>query len=339
MKVLVTGGGGFLGFAIVEQLLAAGYEVETYSRSNYETLDQLKLVHHQASLTDYKAIKRALEGCRGVIHTAARVGMWGDYADFFQVNVTGTKNILRACSELHIPYLVYTSSPSVVYNGACEGKGEELPYPDKFDAYYPETKALAEQAVLGANGPGLVTCALRPHLIWGPGDTHLLPGFFERQRAGKLRLLGTGEHLIDTIYVDNAARAHVQALEMMQKDPTMIGGKAYFLSQDDPIAIREFINRMLATGGFPPVQKRIHPKVGLIAGKLLERAYRWFRISSEPPITSFVARQLSSPHWYDISAAKRDLGYQPQISIDEGMNRLKAWVETTSTLGYSNYSK
>jgi len=202
-----------------------------------------------------------------------------------------------------------------------------LPYPKKFDAYYPQTKAIAEQAVLKANSPSLVTCSLRPHLIWGAKDPHFLPRLFDRRRKDKLRIIGTKKNLVDTIYVDNAARAHLLAFNAMLKNPASVAGKAYFLSQDEPISIREFIDRLLDTGGLPPVNKTMNPKLALFAGWFIQSVFRLFNLKSEPPLTLFIAKQLSSPHWYDISAAKKDFGYVPTVSIDEGMKRLKEWVK------------
>jgi len=328
MKVFVTGGGGFLGLAIVEQLTEAGYEVVTFSRGQYRALDDLRVVHHRGDLSDYPALTKALQGCEGVFHVASKVGMWGSYTDFYEANVNGTKNILKACSAQNIRHLVFTSSPSVVYDGETQGEDESLPYPSKYYAYYPKTKALAEQAILKANSPALTTCALRPHLVWGPKDPHFLPRIFERRRKNKLRLLGSGNYLVDTIYIDNAAHAHLQAFEAMLKDPQSVGGKAYFISQDEPITIRNFIDRLLATGDLPPVDRTIHPKVALWAGWILQTTYRMLNIQTEPLLTPFIAKQLSSSHWYDISAAKRDFGYYPKVSINEGMNRLKEWVKS-----------
>lgn len=330
MKVLVSGGGGFLGLVIVKQLLEEGYEVVTYSRGTYKTLEEMGVTHHQGDLLAYETLKAAMQGCDAVIHVAAKVGIWGSYSSFYEANVTGTEHIIKACFDLNLRHLIYTSSPSVVYDGGSEGKDESLPYPKKFDAYYAQTKAIAEQSVLKANGPSLVTCCLRPHLVWGPGDNHLLPRFFEKRRKNKLRVIGTEKYLVDTIYIDNAARAHLLALQVMQKSPSSVAGKVYFLSQDEPIAIREFIDRLLETGGLPPVNKTINPKVALFAGWLVQSVFRLFDVKSEPPLTPFIAKHLSSSHWYDISAAKRDLAYVPTVSIDEGMRRLKEWVETNS---------
>lgn len=326
MKVLVTGGGGYLGQAIVRQLLEKGFEVATYSRDRYDVLEKPGIVQHQGSLTGFEALKRAMQGCEAVFHAAAKTGTWGSHASFYEANVAGTEHVLKACLALGIPHLIFTSTASVVYDGGSGGKDERLPYPRKFDASYPLTKALAEQAVLKANGPSMVTCALRPHLVWGPGDPHFLPRIYERRRRGQLRLPGAGEYLVDTTYVDNAARAHLQAFDAMRKNPASVAGKAYFLSQGEPVTIRDFMNRLLAAGGLPPVDKTIDPRVALAAGWLLERVFRLLGSAKEPPITLFLAKQLSSSHWYDISAARRDFGYVPEIPMEEGMRRLKEWI-------------
>ena len=333
MKVFLTGGGGFLGFAIVKQLMQEGYEVVTYSRKKYEVIEKLGIHHYQGSVFHYETLRNAMYGCEAVIHSAAKIGMWGDYSSFYETNVTGTENILRACRELNIPYLLYTSSASVTYQGSSEGKNESLPYPEKFDAAYPKTKALAEQAVLKANCLNLVTCSLRPHLVWGPGDPYFIPQLFERRRRGTLRLIGNKQFLVDTTYVDNAARAHLQVLKMMQLSAPVVAGKAYFISQDEPIAIAAFINRILEAGQLLPVNKRVNSKVAMAAGWFFQNIFELLSIESQPPITVFLAKQLSSSHWYDISAAKRDFGYSPIITIDEGMKKLKIWIEAMAITG------
>jgi nucleoside-diphosphate-sugar epimerase len=336
MKVFVTGGGGFLGFAIVQQLAKEGFDVVTYSRVKHEALEKMGIVHHQGSLTDLTSLKAAMHGCEAVFHVAAKTGIWGSYKSFYETNVIGTENVLRTCRELSIPHMVYTSSASVVFRNGSEGKNESLPYPEKFDAYYPQSKAIAERAVIKANGPDLITCSLRPHLVWGPGDPHFLPRLFNRQRKGLLRLLGHEQYRVDTTYVDNAANAHLQALKAMLTNPSSIAGKAYFLSQDEPITIEAFINLLLHTGGLPPVSKTMNPRIAIFAGWLFQNLYKLFSINSEPPLTVFLAKQLSSSHWYDISAAKRDFGYTPAISIDEGMKRLKIWVDNIDQVHAQN---
>jgi len=327
MKLFVTGGGGFLGLAIVRQLCARGHEVATYSRGKHPALDQLGVTHFQGDLSEYTVLKRAMVGCEGVFHVAAKVGMWGKYEDFYDTNVTGTENVLQACRELGIRNLVFTSSPSVVYDGKdSEGQNENLPYPEKYVAWYPQTKAIAEKRVMAANDASLKTVSLRPHLIWGPEDRQLLPRLFEKAKAGKLRILGNSLNRVDCIYIDNAVKAHLQAFNQLLLDPAPVEGKTYFISQGAPIPIAELINRLLATGGISPVTKRLPPGIARLAGRFLETTYRIFGISTEPPITLFLAQQLSTAHWYDISAARRDFGYEVEISLEEGMERLRVWV-------------
>lgn len=327
MKIFVTGGGGFLGFAIVKQLNADGHEVVSFSRKDYTALQQLGVTHLQGDISEYKSLKEAMTGCEAVFHVAAKTGTWGKFKDFYSANVTGTENVLKACSELNIRHLIFTSSPSVIFNGKdSEGENESLPYPSKYSAWYPQTKAIAEKLVVAANDDSLKTVSLRPHLIWGPGDPYYIPNLFQKAKAGKLRMLGKTPRLVDCIYIDNAAKAHLQAFYQLLKNPGKVEGKTYFVSQDAPIAISEFINKLLATGEFAPVTKYLSPAIARIAGRTLEKIYRVFKINSEPAITLFLAQQLSTSHWYNISAAKKDFNYKPEVSLEEGMKRLRAWV-------------
>lgn len=261
MKIFVTGGGGFLGLAIVGQLCAKGHEVVTFSRKDHPPLNQLGVTHFHGDLSEYNVAKEAMTGCEAVFHVAAKTGIWGKYKDFYKTNVTGTEKILQACRELKIRYFVYTSSPSVVNNGKdSEGFNESLPYPEIYNAWYPKTKAIAEKLVMNANDDALKTVSLRPHLIWGPGDTHYIPNLFKKAKAGKLFILGKSPNLVDCIYIDNAAKAHLQAFDQLQSNPGQVEGKTYFISQDNPIPISELINKLLATGGFLPVTKHLSPE-------------------------------------------------------------------------------
>jgi 2-alkyl-3-oxoalkanoate reductase len=330
MKVFVTGGSGFLGHAIVLQLLDAGHEVHTFARNNDDRLNREGVTQFLGSLTSYSAIKEAMTGCHAVIHAAAKTGIQGTYDEFYDTNVLGTQHILEACRALNIQLLVYTSTASVIFDGGSEGKNEELPYPKKFDAYYPQTKAIAEQQVIQANGPELATVSLRPHLVWGPGDPHFFPRLMAKRRLDKLRILGKKTFRVDVTYVDDAAKAHLQALAVLQQEPNRVAGKAYFLSQDEPIAVDDFMNRLVACGGLGPVTKRINPSVARFAGWCIQKVYRTFRLKKEPPFDLFIAKQLSSSHWYDISAAKRDFGFLPELTIEEGMERLKKWYVANS---------
>ncbi len=322
MKVLVTGGGGFLGGAVVRRLRQRGWEVRSFTRSAYPRLDELGVEQALGDLSDPEAVTRAAAGVDVVVHTAARAGIWGRPAEFFATNVTGTANVIAACTANAVRKLVYTSTPSVVHGGGdLEGADESAPYPAHFDAPYPETKAAAERAVLAANGPDLATVALRPHLIWGPGDPHLIPRVIARAKAGKLRKIGTRPVTVDVTYIDNAADAHVRAVDALDVGAAA-AGKAYFISNGEPVELWAFLNRVLAAAGVPPVTRTVSAWKARLAGSVLERVYRWFRLPGEPPMTRFVAAQLSTSHWYDITAARRDLGYEPTVSIDDGLKRL-----------------
>jgi nucleoside-diphosphate-sugar epimerase len=322
MKALVTGGGGFLGGEIVRLLRQRGDEVRSFTRSAYPWLDELGVEQVLGNLENAADVERAVAGCDVVFHVAAKAGAWGRYADFFGTNVTGTENVIAACKKHGVRRLVYTSTPSVVHSGGDnEGADESLPYPKRFEAYYPESKAVAEKAVLAANGPDLATVALRPHLIFGPGDPHLVPRTIARARAGKLRRIGKRPLKVDVTYIDNAAQAHLNAAERLEPG-SPVAGKAYFLSNGEPVDLWGFIDRVLAEAGLPPVTRRVSAWKARLAGRVLERVYWLFRLSAEPPMTRFVASQLSTSHWYDISAARRDLGYVPAVSVDEGLKRL-----------------
>lgn len=327
MKALVTGGGGFLGKAIVKLLREKGHEVRSFSRKEYPDLTALGVEHCCGNLSDLQAVETAVAGCDMVFHVAAKAGVWGAYQEYYQANVVGTENVIRACRSQAVAKLVYTSSPSVVFDGSdMEGVDESVPYPLHYHAFYPQTKAQAEQMVLAANDKQLATVALRPHLIWGPEDNHLVPRILERGRAGQLRRIGRNDCLVDTIYIDNAASGHLQAAERLEIG-SVVAGKAYFLSNGEPLPLWEVVNRILAAGQLPPVARSIPATVAYAAGWVLENLYRWFRLPGEPRMTRFVARELATAHWFDLGNARRDFGYAPCVSIDEGMQRLKNWLE------------
>jgi nucleoside-diphosphate-sugar epimerase len=322
MKALVTGGGGFLGGVVVRKLLARGDAVRSFTRTAYPWLAELGVEQAHGDLADADAVAKAIAGCDVVFHVAAKAGVWGRYADYFATNVTGTENVLAACQSHGVPRLVYTSTPSVVHGGeSIEGADESIPYPDRYEAFYPQTKAVAERAVLAANGPQLATVALRPHLVWGPGDPHLIPRVLRRARAGKLRRVGTQPVKVDITYVDNAAAAHLLAADKLAPG-LPIAGKAYFITDGEPVDLWEFLNRVLALAGLPPVTRSVSVWKAKLAGRVLEFVYRVLRLPGEPPMTRFVASQLATSHWYDISAARRDLGYEPKVGREEGLRRL-----------------
>lgn len=328
-NILVTGGGGFLGKAIVRQLLEKGHRVASFSRGAYTELDALGVKQFSGNIANAGAVKDAVRGMDAVFHVAAKAGVWGAFEDYFGPNVTGTRHVITACRSCRVPMLVHTSSPSVVFDGGdMQGVDESVSYPAHYHAPYPQTKAMAEQAVMAAADEEFKTVVLRPHLIWGPEDNHLVPRIITR--ANSLRQVGDGKNRVDTIYVDNAARAHVLAMEALEKNPA-VSGRVYFISDDDPIGLWEMVNRILDAGGKPPLTRSISPGAAYLIGAVLEWAYRTFGISGEPKMTRFVARELATAHWFDISAAKRDLGYSAEISIDEGMKRLKTWLTKSAS--------
>jgi nucleoside-diphosphate-sugar epimerase len=326
MRILVTGGGGFLGSAICRQLLARGDEVITYQRSASAVLDALGARSVQGDLLDLELLAQSMAGCDAVIHTAGKAGVWGPYEAYYQANVLGTENVISASRSSGIAHLVYTSSPSVVHGGGdIEGGDESLPIPDHFSSPYPATKALGEQLVLAANGDRLRTTALRPHLIWGPGDPHLLPRLMVKAARGSLALPG-GDKLIDTIYVENAASAHLLALSGIQQEGPCCG-RTYFISNDEPMPQADIIRGLLRAAGMNPEIKTVSPSVAKAAGTIVQTAWKVLGIKSEPPVTKWAAEQLSTAHWYNIAAAKRDLGYQPAISIQEGLKLLQEHMQ------------
>lgn len=324
MKVLVTGGGGFLGSAICRLLHARGDEVISLARSQYGALSAAGIRQIQGDVSSLDTMLAASSGCDAIIHTAALAGIWGNLDDFSRTNIGGTMAVLGACELNGIGRLVYTSTPSVVHAGHdIEGGDESLPYATHFKSHYAATKAVAEQRVLEANSARLATVALRPHLIWGPGDRHLLPRILARAKAGKLRFVGPPKK-IDTIHIDNAAQVHLDALDRVAPGAAC-AGRAYFVSQDEPITLEDMVNRLLRACGQPPVTQRVSPLVAKLAGVFFENLYRLSGRQDDPPMTSFLAEQLSTAHWFNIAAAKRDLGYRPKTSLLEGMLRLQEW--------------
>lgn len=331
--ILVTGGSGFVGSALCRRLAERGHTVRSLQRSDSPALAALGVDCRRGDVADREAVFSAAKDCEVVFHVAAKAGVWGPADEYHRANVAGTERILQACREFGVRKLIYTSSPSVVYHGVDEnGIDESTPYPDAYLTEYPRTKAIAERIVLAANGPQLATVALRPHLIWGPGDNHLVPRLIDRAKSGRLRRVGDGKNLVDTTYIDNCVEAHLCALDCLQSGAAC-AGKAYFISNDEPLPLWDLINRMLACADIPPLTKSISAPMAYRAGAVLEFLYRLSGSHSEPSMTRFVARQLSTSHWYNLAAAKRDLGYQPRVTIEEGLQRLREWLHASSERG------
>lgn len=324
MKALVTGANGFLGSNLVTHLLDRGYEVRTMTRRQNDMLMGLNVECFYGDIRSYDNVVEACKDQEIVFHCAAITGVWGPWRLYHGTNTIGTRNVVEACRECRVPKLVYTSSPSVTFDGDHQANiNESVGYPRKWLCHYPHSKALAEQYVLNANeDKELMTCSLRPHLIWGPGDRHLIPRLLKRAKSKRLRRVGDGTNMVDTIFVDNASVAHIQAAEAMEPG-SPVCGSAYYLSQDDPVNCWGWINEILTTAGLPRIRKSISYFWAYRLGYALETAYELANVKTEPPMTRFLAAQLAKSHYYDISRAKNDFGYYPTISNAEGMKRLE----------------
>ena len=321
MKTVVTGGGGFLGRRIVERLLAEGEAVRVVGRGAYPDLEARGIECVRADLAERDAARRALEGAGAVIHCAAKAGVWGPRAEYERCNVQATRAVLEACRAHGIERLVHTSTPSVCFDGADQRGASELPYARRFLAHYPRTKAAAERAVLAANGPSLATIALRPHLLFGPGDPHLVPRLLARAEAGRLAVVGDGRNEVSLTYVDDAAHAHVCALRALVAGAPC-AGRAYFVANVESVRLWEWIAALLERLGRPALRRRIPLGAAWTAGALCEVLWRALARPGEPPMTRFVALQLARSHTYDVSPLARDLGYVEQVGLARGTDRL-----------------
>ena len=326
MKILVTGGGGFLGQALCRGLVQRGHDVTSFNRGHYPALEASGVRQIRGDLADRDAVMQAFSGgFDAVFHNAAKAGTWGSYDSYHQANVVGTQNVLDVCRAHGIGRLVYTSTPSVTHRKTHPvegGTAETVPYGEHFQAPYATTKAIAEKAVLAANSANLATVALRPRLIWGPGDAQILPRLVERAKAGRLRFVGDGENRIDTTYIDHAAQAHFDAFEHLAPGAAC-AGNAYFISNGEPKTTRQTINGLLAAAGAPLVDKTLPFRTAYAIGVVCEGLWHALPLKGEPPMTRFLAEQLSTTHWYSMAPAARDFGYVPKVGFEEGLARLR----------------
>lgn len=337
MSTLVTGGTGFLGRRLVTRLLAEGRSVVVLGRTPASDLEAQGVRFVRASLDDAAAVHAACAGIETVFHTAAKVGVWGRYDDFFRTNVLGTQALIAGCRAHGVQRLIYTSTPSVVYHGqGLAGANESLPLTAHCPSPYPLTKAVAEREVLAANTSSLRTIALRPHLIWGVGDPHLVPRVLARARAGRLRIVGEGRNRVDLAHVENVVDAHLLAetalrqchlLSDIGSGPRRADGRAFFITNGEPVFLWDWINDLLGALGKPPATRRISLRAASALGTLCEAAWWILPVPGEPPMTRFVAAELATDHWFDISAARRDLGYHPRVSMAAGTEELVAWYQ------------
>jgi len=326
MNALVTGGGGFLGRRVVELLLERGDQVSFLARGRYPEVEALGAVGHQVDLCDREALRAVVPGHDVIFHIAAKAGYWGKYQDFHGVNVDGTRNLLDAAEDAGITRLIYTSTPSVIgYEHEAENAGQDVPYAESHLAHYPATKAEAEQMVLAANGSNLASVALRPHLIFGPGDNNLLPRVIQRAESGRLPIIGTGKNVVDMTYIDNAAWAHLDAADRLATRPADCAGRAYFISNDEPVVLWEWLNGLLEELEIAPINRRISLGMAKTVGQVLETVWSILPLSGEPRMTPFIASALARSHWYDMGPAYSDLGYRVRVPMDEATRATVAW--------------
>lgn len=325
MRILVTGGGGFLGTHIIKELLKnSSYIVTNFSRHSYSHLEDMGVPTIKGDIRKREDVEKALsQGFDAIFHVAALAGVWGKYEDYYGINYVGTKNLVEVAQTKGIGRFVYTSTPSVVFNkDDLLGVGEEQPYATEFLNAYSETKTMAEKLVLAANdNQTFLTCAIRPHLIWGPGDPHLFPRVIQKGKEGKLKIVGDGENMVDIVFVENAALAHVQAFEHLKAN-SPVCGQAYFVGQERPVKLWGFINQILGFVKVDPVMNSIDVTTAYRIGWLLEKVFKLLGIMKpEPPMTRFVALNLGKSHYFSHEKAKRDFGYYPKVTIEEGLKK------------------
>lgn len=318
MTVLVTGASGLLGRAVAVELVRTGHRIRTFQRHPARVPGAEEVL---GSVTDRSAVARAMDGATAVVHLAAKVSLAGPAAEFEAVNVKGTENVLSAAATSGVGRLVFVSSPSVAHWGASiVGAGAQPADPSRARGSYARTKAAGELLALGADSPRLHVVAVRPHLVWGPGDTQLVGRIVSRARAGRLPLLGSGAALVDSTYIDNAATAIAAALRRADR----VHGRSYVVSNGEPRPIAELLAGICAAAGVEPPAWRIPATLGRGLGSVLERLWSLTPGTDEPPMTRFLAEQLSTAHWFDQRSTRSELHWIPAVTIDEGLRRLAA---------------
>jgi nucleoside-diphosphate-sugar epimerase len=331
-KVLVTGGGGFVGTAVVRRLVDLGAQTAVLGRSEYPHLAKLGVQCHRGSVTDTNIVGLACRNADVVFHVAALAGIWGGWSDYYQTNVIGTRNILQGCQKNGVKAVVYTSTPSVVFNQHdILGQDEKhLDYASSFLCNYAKSKVIAEREMLTAARPDFHTTALRPHLIWGPEDPHLLPRLLQRGREKALKVIGDGQNKVDLTYIENVAHAHILAAENLLTTATATG-KAYFISDGDPVNLWQWINELFAAMGVAPIKRQVPFQLAYLVGWLLEYGYHVFAPEKEPKMTRFLAEQLAKNHYFSIDQARSDLGYTPIVTPEDGWHRTIQWLQNKSS--------
>ena len=320
----MTGTGSLLLGGVASELLRRGDEVVCLQRRPAAFMGHQNAHEVLADICNTDAVALAAKGCDAIIHGAARVGVVGSQKEFYDTNVLGTENILRAAEQQSISRLVFVSTPSVAHTGASlvgapAGRAEI----GRSRSYYAESKAIAERTVLNARNSQLAVVAIRPHLVWGPGDTQLVGRIVERAKSGRLAVVGTGNALVDSTYIDNAISAHIAALDALHVGSSC-DGNAYVVSNGEPRTVNELMRSMCESAGVPFEPRHLSLTLGIRLGSLVERLWPLMQ-SSEPPITRFIAEQLGTAHWFDQRVVHNDLKWAPSVTLDEGFKQLTQW--------------
>jgi nucleoside-diphosphate-sugar epimerase len=320
VRVLVTGASGLLGGAVATQIARAGHTVRTFQRRPSGLAGVVDGVEDfLGSVTDVPAVIASLDGIDAIVHLAAKVSLTGDPAEFDAVNIGGTRILLAAAREAAVARFVFVSSPSVAHSGSSIVGDDALPAtPEAARGDYARTKAEAELVALAADSDDLRVVVVRPHLVWGPGDTQLVERIVDRARSHRLPLLGHGAALIDSIYVDNASSGIAAALERVDA----VHGNSYVLTNGEPRPVAELIAGMCTAAGVHTPNWRVPAALARAAGSLVEVFWRIKPGADEPPMTRFLAEQLSTAHWFDQRRTREDLQWVPAVSLDEGFRRL-----------------
>jgi nucleoside-diphosphate-sugar epimerase len=327
MKALVIGGGGFLGSRIATLLVGEGRDVRVYGKSKYPDLENLGIDCVQGDISDVNALQRSMNDVHTVFHVASKNGYYGDYAEFRRVNVLGTQNVIQSALAKNVAKLVYTSSPAVVgFSSDLHGGGRDVPYPERYESPYSSTKAEAERLVRSANCSQLATVCLRPHLIFGPGDRNVLPRIVQRASQGMLRQIGDGTNVVDMTYVDNAAYAHLDAAKALETSTSVCAGKAYFISNGEPVVYYDFIKTLLRGVGLKADLKRIPLTWARRIGAAIEFVHRLLSLKGEPLLTPYLANMMGLSHWYDMAPATRELGYRVRTPMSEATAITIDWL-------------
>lgn len=321
MKVLVTGAGSLLAAETVRRLVARGDTVSVLQRRPSAVAAELGLTEFLGDVVDEQVVAHAVAGADTVIHLAARVGVVGTPEQFFTTNVVGTRTVLAAAREAGVGRFIFVSSPSVAHTGeAIAGHGADAADPRHAKGEYSKSKALAEREVLAADGDGITTIAVRPHLVWGPGDTQLVGRIVQRAQQGRLALVAGGRPLIDTTYLDNAADALIAAADHADAGH----GRAFIVSNGEPRTVEEILTRICQAAGERPPTRSVPRALAWAAGALAEGAWKVGRRDDDPPMTRFLAGQLGTAHWFDLRETQDVLHWRPQVGLDEGFERLRA---------------